>query len=242
MTIDYKYRYVTALLDIGQYDKYEGAAMRFHETLEDVLGSKIKIRILRLYYRTKGSYSGREVARLIDYSQEATRIALHDLMEQGLLKRDYAGTSYIFTLNEEHMLFSKVIKRAFIAEQNSLIEIVKIFKELLGKEFVRAVVFGSVARGEERPDSDIDILVVIKDSADIDALEDDVNNAATLSTAASGNPVMPIVIKAGEYEKKSRSKRKQGIWGEIFDRNRSITYTREDIEAYGQEDQQKARQ
>ena len=201
------------------------------------MGSKIKIRILRLFYRTKGSYSGREVARLIDYSQEATRIALRELMEQGLLKRVYAGTSYIFSLNEEHMLFSKVINNAFLAEQNSLIEIVKIFKEQLGKEFLKAVVFGSVARGEERPDSDVDILVVVRDSAHIDDLEDKINKAANLSTVASGNPVMPIVIKAGEYEKSRRSKRKQGIWGEIFDRNKSIAYTREDIEAYGQEDQ-----
>ena len=233
---------MTELLGRGQYEKHKVTTMRFHETLEDLLGSKIKIRILRLFYRTKGSYSGREVARLIDYSQEATRIALRDLMEQGLLKRDYAGTSYIFSLNEEHMLYSKVINRAFLAEQNSLIEIVKVFKEQLGKEFLKAVVFGSVVRGEERPDSDVDILVVVTDSADIDALEDDVNNAATLSATASGNPVIPIVIKAGEYEKKRRSKRKQGIWGEIFERNRSITYTREDIEAYGQEDQWKARQ
>jgi predicted transcriptional regulator len=58
--------------------------MRFHETLEDILGSKIKIRILRLFYRTKGSYTGREIAKLIECSQEATRKALIDLVNHGL--------------------------------------------------------------------------------------------------------------------------------------------------------------
>jgi predicted nucleotidyltransferase len=210
--------------------------MRFHETLEDILGSKIKIRILRLFYRTRGSYTGREIAKLIEFSQDATQRALNELTKQGLLRRDYVGTSHNYYLNEDHMLVDKVVNKAFFAEQNAIREIVRIFKEQLGEEFQRAVVFGSVAKKKERPDSDIDILVVVRDGIETDAIEDNVNEAANLATAASGNPVMPIVIQTGEYEKKKKIKNKQGIWKDIFDRDKSITYTREDIEAYGAED------
>ncbi len=211
--------------------------MRFHETLEDILGSKIKIRILRLFYRTKGSYTGRDIAKLIDCSPEATRKALNDLVSNGLLKLDYVGTSHNYYLNEDHMLVDKVVKKAFFAEQNSIREIARIFKEQLGDGFQKAVIFGSVAKKKERPDSDIDILVVIRNSTNLDSIEDQVNKAANLATAASGNPVMPIVIQAGEYERKKKAKSRQGIWKEIFDRDKSITYTREDIETYGSEDQ-----
>jgi predicted nucleotidyltransferase len=211
--------------------------MRFHETLEDILGSKIKIRILRLFYRTKGSYTGRDIAKLIACSPEATRKALNDLASHGLLKLDYVGTSYNYYLNEDHMLVDKVVNQTFFAEQNSIREIARIFKEQLGEEFQKAVVFGSVAKKNERPDSDVDILVVVRDGAETDAIEDRINEAANLATAASGNPVMPIVIQAGEYEKKKKAKSRQGIWKEIFDRDKSITYTREDIEAYGGENQ-----
>jgi predicted nucleotidyltransferase len=211
--------------------------MRFHETLEDILGSKIKIRILRLFYRTRGSFTGREIARLIEFSQDATQRALNDLTRHGLLRRDYVGTAYNYYLNEDHMLTGKVVNKAFFAEQNSIREIARIFKERLGEEFQRAVVFGSVAKKKERPDSDVDILVVVRDSTNMDSIEDRVNEAANLATAASGNPVMPIVIQSGEYEKKKKAKSKQGIWKEIFDRDKSITYAREDIEAYGSEDQ-----
>ncbi|OFW56356.1 MAG: hypothetical protein A2V52_00670 [Actinobacteria bacterium RBG_19FT_COMBO_54_7] len=203
--------------------------MRFHETLEDILGSKIKIRILRLFYRTRGSYTGREIAKLVEFSQDATQRALNDLTRHGLLRRDYVGTSYNYYLNEDHMLVDKVVNKAFFAEQNSIREIARIFKEQLGEEFQEAVIFGSVAKKKERPDSDVDILVVIRNSTNLDAIEDQVNEAANLATAASGNPVMPIVIKSGEYEKKKRAKSKQGIWKEIFDRDKSITYTREDV-------------
>lgn len=211
--------------------------MRFHETLEDMLGSKIKIRILRLFYRTRGSYTGREIAKLIEFSQDATQRALNGLTSQGLLKRDYVGTSYNYYLNEDHMLVCNVVNKAFLAEQNSIREIARIFKEQLGEVFQRAVIFGSVAKKKERPDSDVDILVVVRDSTNLDAIEDQVNEAANLATAASGNPVMPIVIQTGEYEKKKKIKNKQGIWREIFDRNKAITYTRKDIESYGEEDQ-----
>lgn len=203
--------------------------MRFHETLEDILGSKIKIRILRLFYRTRGSYTGRDIAKLIASSPEATRKALGDLVSSGLLKLDHVGTSYNYYLNEDHMLVDKVVNKAFFAEQNSIREIARIFKEQLGEEFQEAVIFGSVAKKKERPDSDIDILIVVSNGIETDAIEDQVNEAANLATAASGNPVMPIVIQAGEYEKKKKAKSKQGIWKEIFNRDESINYTREDV-------------
>lgn len=211
--------------------------MRFHETLEDILGSKIKIRILRLFYLTKGSYTGRDIAKLIASSPEAARRALSDLVSHGLLRRDYVGTSYNYYLNEDHMLVGKVVNKAFLAEQNSIHEIARIFKEQLGEVFQKAVIFGSIAKKKERPDSDIDILIVVSDGIETDAIEDKVNEAANLATAASGNPVMPIVIQSGEYKKKKKAKSKQGIWKDIFDRDKSITYTREDMEAHGEEDQ-----
>ncbi len=203
--------------------------MRFHETLEDILGSKIKIRILRLFYRTKGSYTGRDIAKLIASSPEAARKALNDLTRHGLLRRDYVGTSHNYYLNEDHMLVGKVVNTAFFAEQNAIREIARIFKEQLGEEFKEAVIFGSVAKKKERPDSDIDILIVVSDGIETDAIEGQVNKASNLATAASGNPVMPIVIQSGEYEKKKKAKSKQGIWKEIFNKDKSITYTREDV-------------
>src|SRR4030065_2173048 len=145
--------------------------MRFHDTLEDILGSKIKIRIPRLFYRTRGSYTGREIAKLVEFSQDATQRALNDLTRHGLLRRDYVGTSYNYYLNEDHMLVVKVVNEVFLAEQNSIWEIARIFKDQLGKEFVKAVIFGSVAKKKERPDSDVDILVVVRDGIDMDSIE-----------------------------------------------------------------------
>jgi predicted nucleotidyltransferase len=44
------------------------------------------------------------------------------------------------------------------------------FARLLGDQFEFMLLYGSRARGEHRPDSDIDVLVVLRDAADYEAL------------------------------------------------------------------------
>jgi predicted nucleotidyltransferase len=209
--------------------------MRFHEALDDILSSRIKVRILRLFSRTRGSYSGREVARLIGYTHNPTIQALRKLAAQGLLMKRRIGASHEYSLNEEHLLVSGVLLDAFQTERNALLEIVKIFEEQIGKDFEEAVIFGSVARGEERLDSDVDILIIIKDGTDLESVEDRVNEATSLAMAASGNPVSPVLVARSEYETRKKSKSKQGMWRDVFDRQNTITYTKENIKAYGRQ-------
>lgn len=215
--------------------------MRFHTPLDDILNSRIKVRILRLFARTRGSYSGREVARLIGYSHNPTIQALKELEAQGLLRRRSIGASHEYTLNEDHLLVRGVLLLAFERERDALLEIASIFEEQIGKDFEEAVIFGSVARGEERLDSDVDILIIIKDRADKEAVEDRVSEATILAMAASGNPVSPVLVTRSEYEKRKKAKSKRGMWKDIFDRRDTIIHTKEDIRAYGRQDTEKRR-
>jgi len=215
--------------------------MRFHAPLDDILNSRIKVRILRLFSRTRGSYSGREVARLIAYSHNPTIQALKELEAQGLLNRRSIGASHEYTLNEDHLLVGGVLLQAFERERDALLEIASIFKEQIGKDFEEAVIFGSVARGEERLDSDVDLLVIIKDGADKNDIENRISEATSLAMAASGNPVSPVLATRSEYEKRKKARSKRGMWRDIFDRRSTIIYTKEDIRAYGRQDTEKRR-
>jgi predicted nucleotidyltransferase len=215
--------------------------MRFQEPLDDILSSRIKVRILRLFSRTRGSYSGREVARLIGYSHNPTIQALKELEAQGLLNRRSIGASHEYAINEEHLLVSGVLLDAFQTERNALLEIARIFQEQMGKDFEEAVIFGSVARGEERLDSDVDILIIISDRADAGALEDKVSEATSRAMAASGNPISPTIISRSEYQKRKKAKRKRGMWRDVFDRQNTVIFTKEDIRAYGRQNSAKRR-
>ena len=215
--------------------------MKFQEPLDDILSSRIKVRILRLFSRTRGSYSGREVARLIGYSHNPTIQALKELEAQGLLNRRSIGASHEYTINEEHLLVSDVLLDAFQTERNALLEIARIFQEQMGKDFEEAIIFGSVARGEERLDSDVDILIIISDRADTGALEDKISEATSRAMAASGNPISPTIISRSEYEKRKKAKSKRGMWRDVFDRQNTVIFTKEDIRAYGRQNSAKRR-
>jgi predicted nucleotidyltransferase len=98
-----------------------------------------------------------------------------------------------------------------------------------------------VARGEERLDSDVDLLIIIRDRANLEAVADKVNEATSLAMAASGNPVSPVLVSRSDYEKKKKAKNKKGMWRDVFDRQNTITFSREGIRAYGRQNTEKRR-
>ena len=64
----------------------------------------------------------------------------------------------------------------------------------------RAILFGSVARGEERPDSDVDLLLVWPDDTDDDARWDTSMRVAQIVDDVAGRVCIPLVYTHNEYE------------------------------------------
>ena len=61
-----------------------------------------------------------------------------------------------------------------------------------------AGIFGSVSRGTQRPDSDIDVLFVLPDDLERESGERDVHALAAPMAAWTGNDVRPLVYAADE--------------------------------------------
>jgi len=188
--------------------------MRYEHALDDILGNKLKLRILRLFCISGGEYTGREIARLTGYSQTYALRALSDLEANGVLFRRDVSRAHLYSLNEEHMLVEE-LSSIFELERSALAKIAQDFKRELGESLEFIVVFGSVARGEERPNSDIDMVLTLKDGskAGVEEMIDAVSNA---SMAASGNPISPILATETELEKMREKKGKRGVWAEVF--------------------------
>jgi predicted nucleotidyltransferase len=187
--------------------------MRFHEPLDDILGSRIKVRILRILHRTRGQFTGREISRLVGYSPTHTISTLRDLESEGLVVSQRAGKTDLFGLNERSSAVEGVLDPVLRWEQNLYKELAGIFEEQLGKRLLEVRLFGSVARGEEQQDSDVDLLLVVRDDNDIESTEKDAASASIEAGNHFGAPVVPFVVTAGEYDKKVKSKR--GFWKEI---------------------------
>lgn len=102
--------------------------------------------------------TGREVARLAGRSQPATKRVLDRLVEHGLVHERQAGRSNIYTLNWDHIAAGPITDLA-----NLRLVLFRRLRETLEPWRPRPVhvsVFGSAARGDGSPESDIDMFLI----------------------------------------------------------------------------------
>ncbi len=187
--------------------------MRYHEPLNDILGNRVQVKLLRVLVRTKASFTGRELARLIGHSQNQTSIALKELERNGLVICQSAGRSHQYSIDSDNILVTELLEAGFRLEDSLLDRLANVYFEEVGRDLHSVVLFGSVARGEERPDSDIDLVIVVKDRADLKVVEDRIAEASVKVTGRFGNQAMPILVTRADYDRKMKSKK--GLWREV---------------------------
>ena len=78
------------------------------------------------------------------------------------------------------------------------IEIIKEFarqvKEILGENLVQVILYGSYARGDFRPDSDIDVMILVDtDRAGVSPLEKKICDVTYDFNDEHGTDIMPVV-------------------------------------------------
>ena len=187
--------------------------MRLHDPLDDIIGSKIKIRILRLLFRTRGLFSGREVSRQIGFSPTHTISNLRELEATGLVVRQRAGNTDLYQLDEKNSAVDGVLAPMFSWESNLIDELAQVFVDRLGNELVSLRLFGSAARGDEGLGSDVDLLITLTDGSDLDSMEELIAEVDLEVGRRLGCPVSSIRVTEGEYANKVKGKK--GFWKDI---------------------------
>ncbi len=119
--------------------------------------------VLAAILRTGKPLTGRDVHRLISdrASQQTVQRSLHTLVKLGVLDSTPAGNANLYTVNEAHVAVPHLRR---IASPLQLLRDVITDAVTGSDDGVRAVIlFGSAARGEASPDSDIDLVIVAED-------------------------------------------------------------------------------
>lgn len=187
--------------------------MRFHEPLNDILGNRTQVKVLRLLTRTRSAHTGRELARLIGQSHNSTRFALEELERNGLIVKLQAGRSNLYSLDEDNILVQEILLPAFKLEERLLDEVAMILSREIGNKLLDIILFGSIAKAEENSYSDMDLVLVFKDGVNPKDVEDTVAEASLLIAKMFGNQVSPIIVTKAEFERKKKAG--QGLWKEI---------------------------
>ena len=126
-------------------------------------------RVLAVLARSGLPQTGKRIAEMAGTSVEQTRQVLLRMSESGLVESRRAGQAVLYESNPRHLLWPS-IERLVIEADQALWAVkrrvsMKIDDLVASADAARvtAALFGSVARGDARPDSDVDILLITPD-------------------------------------------------------------------------------
>lgn len=104
------------------------------------------------------TYHVREIARLTNTTAGTLHKELARLAEAGLLTKAQVGNQLHYAANRQCPIFEELA--SILRKTSGLADIVLDALASLDKKIHVALIFGSVARGEERSGSDVDVLII----------------------------------------------------------------------------------
>lgn len=184
--------------------------MRFHNIVEELFGTKEKIRVLRVITKHPKEYTSSELAHYSDVSTAGVINIMYGFEKNGIVQSRKLGRSLLWKLNTHHRLYS-IVRTLFSQEDNLVIyDLGNLIRTTIkGKKLVRkAVLYGSVVTGSERADSDIDLLLIVsKKDQQLDGLQNKLREKVLRNY---GN-MLSILVFTEERWKKASKKLRKGI-------------------------------
>lgn len=166
--------------------------------------------VLEVLLGVSGSLSIRQIAGLAGVSEPAAARALRTLETQGVVASQLAGSANMFQLNEAFPFAPALRDILRLAEKQNDDFARQLLRELDDKAVNAIVLFGSAARNEESPTSDIDVLVVVEDSKAVERIAPRILNVEEAMTKRINRPVQLVVQKAP-----SRADMNKPFWKQI---------------------------
>ena len=169
------------------------------ETVENVIFGKGRAAILGLLYEHPDqSFYYRQLTReLKGLSVGTLQRELDTLSRLGLIERSTIGKQVFYRANRNHPIFTEL--RALVAKTVGAIPTLRSTLAPLTDRISVAFIYGSMARGKETAESDIDLLIVGKVE-----LEDVIARLGNVE-ASLRRPVNPTVYSPAEFRTKLTS-------------------------------------
>jgi predicted nucleotidyltransferase len=127
--------------------------------IDERLFGKTRAGILReVYLNPEKRISFNELVRRVQTGDGAVSRELKNLLATGLVIEEREGNHRFLRAGRQSPLFPEI--RAFIAKASGYTRVIRKALEGLEDRIDVAFVFGSLAKGVERPDSDLDLFVI----------------------------------------------------------------------------------
>ncbi|MGA2373292.1 MAG: nucleotidyltransferase domain-containing protein [Candidatus Korobacteraceae bacterium] len=167
--------------------------------LADVLFGKGRGAILALLYgHPDQSFYYRQITRQLNGVSVGTiQRELDTLSQLGLIDRSIVGNQVFYQANRNHPVFPEL--RALVAKTVGVFQVLRSALAPMAKHVSLAFVYGSMARQQEKAESDVDLLIV----GEV-ALEEVLAKLADVEPSL-GRAVNPTVYSVSEFRSKLAS-------------------------------------
>jgi predicted nucleotidyltransferase len=137
-------------------------------------------------------------------------VTLGELVDAGVLESERVGTLHLFRVREGNLWVERVLAPVFEAEARIEDRLWRDLAQAAGAGLQSMVLFGSRARDDSRPGSDLDLLVVVADGASVD----DVRYALLETGLQYGLSAEATMVPMCELPRWAR--RSRGLWENIL--------------------------
>lgn len=192
--------------------------MRIDGPLDDLLRSRSHVRVLRaLDELPRGlATSARELGRRAGVSHPTASSVLALLAQQGVVQMRRTPNADFFELNRSHVLVESITP-LFDRERRLRKELVDFLRQQIEEHVASAraaFLFGSAARGEMTPASDIDIAIVVR-PIEVEQVAAEMEQVVDAVRARFGNRLNYLVGTAPVDQLRQPRRRGHRLWVQI---------------------------
>lgn len=179
--------------------------MKLHISLVDVLNSKTKVKIIKFLLAHEASMSEREIASILKVSHMSINRTMRELSEINFVDFITIGKAHLWRVNRQSYAFKvfSMLLKGGSDVNDPFEELKKVILNNLPKTLLKQVVlFGSVAEGSEKTDSDIDLFILVKDQSSKIKLEKPIEKLSKLCLEMYGNRLAPYILTVAELKER----------------------------------------
>ncbi|MGB7542905.1 MAG: nucleotidyltransferase domain-containing protein [Burkholderiales bacterium] len=163
-----------------------------------LFGKSMQAILAHLFGRPNEEFYLREIARSTATAPSSLQRDLAALTHAGIIERTVRGHQVYFRANRACPVFDEL--RGLVVKTFGVADILKLALHPLAGRIDAAFIYGSLARGEERTESDIDLFVIGKVSSG------DVIEALAPAQRRLGREINPTVFPRAEFAGKARAR------------------------------------
>jgi predicted nucleotidyltransferase len=139
--------------------------MRPTHSIESILGTRSRVRVLRVLSGVTVPLNATQVAMRTGLTKMAAGNALAELSAMGLVQSSPVGRATVHMLVRENAYVERIVSPVFEAERTMADLVEDELRKAFSGKTESIVLFGSYARGEQDETSDVDVVLVANEGA-----------------------------------------------------------------------------